>query len=335
MTEFQLTATKPVPLRAPFPYFGGKSLVADRVWARFGDCENYVEPFFGSGSVLLARPEPWSGPETVNDACGFVANFWRAVQADPKAVAKWADNPVIECDLHARHFWLVNQSDEMTAKLEGDPDWFDAKIAGWWVWGACCWIGHGWCSGEGPWRSIGSRLERSSNAGRGVNRQLPHLGNAGRGVNRQLPHLGNAGRGIEPWFDALSARLRRVRVCSGDWSRVVTRSVTTLHPGITAVFLDPPYSAQACRESAIYRKESLTVADDAARWAIDHGADPNLRIALCGYEGEHAMPADWERLSWKAVGGYANQARNASQGKANRDRERIWFSPHCLKPSGN
>ena len=40
-------------LRAPFPWFGGKSRVAPLVWDRFGDVPNYVEPFFGSGAVLL------------------------------------------------------------------------------------------------------------------------------------------------------------------------------------------------------------------------------------------------------------------------------------------
>ena len=53
-------------LKAPFPWFGGKSRVADIVWDRFGDVANYVEPFFGSGAVLLARPHP-PRIETVND----------------------------------------------------------------------------------------------------------------------------------------------------------------------------------------------------------------------------------------------------------------------------
>jgi DNA adenine methylase len=56
-------------LRAPFPWFGGKSRVADIVWDRFGDVANYVEPFFGSGAVLLARPHP-PRIETVNDLHG-------------------------------------------------------------------------------------------------------------------------------------------------------------------------------------------------------------------------------------------------------------------------
>ena len=80
--------------RAPFPWFGGKSRVADVVWERFGDVRNYVEPFFGSGAVLLGRPGGARGMETVNDLDGFVANFWRAVALDPSAVWQWADSPV-------------------------------------------------------------------------------------------------------------------------------------------------------------------------------------------------------------------------------------------------
>jgi len=77
-------------LRAPFPYFGGKSTVAEIIWQRFGDVPNYVEPFFGSGAVLLARPHA-PKTETINDKDHFVANFWRAVKHDPDAVAHWAD----------------------------------------------------------------------------------------------------------------------------------------------------------------------------------------------------------------------------------------------------
>ena len=87
-------------LKAPFPYFGGKSAVAAEVWRRFGNVKNYVEPFFGSGAVLLGRPH-WrpDGPrlvETVNDADGLLVNFWRAVQRAPDAVALHADTPASE-----------------------------------------------------------------------------------------------------------------------------------------------------------------------------------------------------------------------------------------------
>jgi DNA adenine methylase len=53
-----------------------------------------------------------------------------------------------------------------------------------------------------------------------------------------------------------------------------------------------------------------------------------MRIALCGYQDEHEMPSSWEAVAWKAGGGYGRTDR----GRSNRERERIWFSPHCLKP---
>jgi hypothetical protein len=133
--------------------------------------------------------------ETVNDADGFIANFWRAVALDPAAVAFYADYPVNEVDLLARHLWLIDGRSRLLAGLESDPEWFDAKVAGWWVWGVNSWIGSGWCSGVGPWGIGGDGLV-SGTAGRGVNRKLPHLGSAGQGVNRQLPHLGSAGQGV-------------------------------------------------------------------------------------------------------------------------------------------
>jgi site-specific DNA-adenine methylase len=43
-------------MKAPFPWFGGKSRAAHLVWERFGNVPNYVEPFAGSLAVLLSRP---------------------------------------------------------------------------------------------------------------------------------------------------------------------------------------------------------------------------------------------------------------------------------------
>src|ERR1039458_8299645 len=215
-------------LQAPFVWFGGKRKVAAEAWDALGDVDNFVEPFAGSLAVLLGRPARHRRRcETVNDADSYLANFWRAIAADPDAVAAHTDWPVNETDLFARHLWLVNTGRERLAKLEADPEFYDAKVAGWWVWGVNAWIGSGWCSGEGPWRLADTdpnrQLPHLGDAGRGVNRKLPHLGDAGRGVNRKLPHLGNAGQGtLAPYFAALADRLRRVRVCAGDWSRVVT-----------------------------------------------------------------------------------------------------------------
>ena len=329
----------PVPVTAT--YFGGKSSVASEVWVRFGDVPNYVEPFAGSLAVLLARPTA-PGIETVNDYDGLLSNFWRAVKFAPETVAESADWPVNEADLHARHAWLVRRKPELTDRLMGDPDWYDAKAAGWWVWGCCQWIGGGWCSGEGPWQSVDGKLVKAN--GDGCNKQLPHLGDAGRGINRKLPHLGNAGRGdgacaertqaLIDTMQALSDRLRNVRVCCGDWSRVCGPTPTEMN-GLTAVFLDPPYTAEAGR-SGVYAEENLTVGHDVAAWAIANGDNPKLRLAVCGYAGEYQFPESWECFAWKARGGYGSQGKTT--GRDNCHRERVWFSPHCIpttKAHGN
>jgi len=316
--------------------------------------------------------------ETINDADGYVSNFWRAVSHAPDEVAHYADWPVNENDMHARHVWLRQYRDELPSMLEGDPEWYDAKIAGWWVYGMSCWIGSGFCgpSGAGPWSVVDGKLVRGAgqgvkrsrvsltggrgvarkivhlgDAGRGVKRQIVHLGDAGRGVKRQIVHLGDAGQGVsrkrvhlgdagrgvkrqivhlgdaEPghecgecgtgacglyaWFAALQRRLERVRVCCGDYERVL------------------PYGEDAGRDMDIYTEDSGSVASRAREWAIAHGNDPRLRIALCGYAGEHDMPDDWDCVEWKAQGGYSNQAR-VDRRNGNPHRERIWFSPHCL-----
>lgn len=336
------------PLVAPFPYFGGKRRIAAEVWRRFGSVRSYVEPFFGSGAVLLGRPAPFGGVETVNDIDGLLCNFWRATKADPAGVAEAADWPVSECDLTARHLWLVERRESITEALCGDPEWYDVRAAGWWAWGASAWIGSGWCSGDGPWVREGGRVVRGS-AGQGVKRQLPHLGDAGQGVNRQLPHLGSAGLGVNrapggavsaddgapagtvaEWIALLSARLRRVRIACGSWERVLGDTVThrgTGHWTEAGVFLDPPYDTGAMDYAA--GGMGRGIAADVRAWALDAGRRADMRIALCGYdEHDELAGAGWSAHRWKALGGYGNQG--GEDAEDNRHREVVWFSPACI-----
>lgn len=197
-------------LKAPFPYFGGKSAVADLVWSRLGDPDNYVEPFAGTAVTLLRRPRP-GRIETINDRNHFVANFWRAVRYAPESVAEFADWPVSEADLHARHDWLMrNETPALfRERFAKDPVFFDAQIAGWWVWGQCCWIGGGWCDDYGL-TNDGTPQERrpwlkGDSVGRGVNattkKQIPDLhgdsGAFGRGVNRSAGMNGDRVDGLK------------------------------------------------------------------------------------------------------------------------------------------
>ena len=79
------------------------------------------------------------------------------------------------------------------------------------------------------------------------------------------------------------------------------------------------------RDNRLYSIED-DVAVEVREWAAGNGNNPDLRIALCGLEGEHEMPASWAEERWRAPRGYSNKEPR---------REVIWFSPYCLKPQAN
>jgi DNA adenine methylase len=321
-------------LFSPFPYFGGKRSVAADVWKRLGSPTQYIEPFCGSAAVLLAAPRP-ATLEVICDGSGFIANFWRAVKHQPETVAEAADYPVSHIDLGARHIWLMAQRERVGNALQ-DAEWpGDAKVAGWWMWGQCCWIGSGWCDwnrasparqrcGDGrPAEAIG-KVPHAGNAGRGIQAvgQVPHVSNAGRGFQAvgQVPHASNAGRGslltsagraAWDWLWLLSNRIERVRVVHGDWTRCLNN-----HFGgnDTALFLDPPYRAY----EKLYGVAD-PVADAVSEWASDNA---HLRIALCGHRGDYDLPG-WDAVEW-------SRGRLTYGGSKTTDSECVWYSPACL-----
>lgn len=65
-------------MRPPFPYFGGKQRIAEKIVALLPPHDSYVEPFCGGLSVLLAKPP--SLQETVNDLDGDLMCFWRVLR---------------------------------------------------------------------------------------------------------------------------------------------------------------------------------------------------------------------------------------------------------------
>jgi DNA adenine methylase len=324
-------------LLSPFPYFGGKRTVAADVWRRLGFPAQYIEPFCGSAAVLLAAPRP-AALEVVCDGSGFIANFWRSVKHQPGAVAEWADYPVSHIDLGARHVWLMEQRERVGEALQ-DPDWpGDAKVAGWWLWGQCCWIGSGWCD----WGRAGSArrqrrdgdtggregVDAATSAGMGIQAvgKVPHAGNAGMGIQAvgKVPHASDAGRGADAlltssgraawaWLHKLADRLERVRIVHGDWSRCLNN-----HFGgdDTAVFLDPPYRAY----ERLYGVDN-PVADAVAAWAKENA---HLRIALCGHRGDYTLDG-WDAVEW-------SRGRLTYGGGKTTGSECVWFSPACLQP---
>lgn len=286
-------------LRAPYPYPGGKGRIADTIWTALGNVETYIEPFAGSCAVLLARPQPFKGLEIINDANGYVCNAWRAIQQHPDEVAKHADIPPNENQLHAIHRWLWERGDQLQSQLESDPDWCDTKIAGWWLWGMANFFTGAFCVRERP-----NRCKLLCDSNRGIH-----------GTTSD-PHQ---------WMQELQDRMRRVKVLCGDFKRALTPSVVGNYPGkpthLVGVFLDPPYDGGDTR---VYgSQDSARIFQETLDWAVAN-ASPTVRVVLAGYDSR-PMPDGWRELAWKGHGGYGRRVEE----NINNDRERLWLSPSC------
>ena len=294
-------------MQAPFPWYGGKRRWAEEIWARFGVPDVYVEPFAGSLAVLLANPRP-AQREIVCDKDGLICNFWRALAHDPDAVAHYADYPTIHHDLTARHAWLVRWREGAAARLEEDPDFYDAKVAGWWVWGLSSWIGDGWCAKE-TYNRI-PKFPPTAGGGGGVSAQ-----------RRTLPYTR-----LTTWFQALAERLKGIVVLNRDWTSAVTPSLlanTETSPNANrCILLDPPYLLER-RHSGLYfgdEEKSVTqVAEAAYIWAIVYGKE--FRIAYCCHAGDFPIPPGWDMLERR----FAKRINHA------KTTDCVMFSPACVR----
>lgn len=308
-------------MRAPFPYFGGKSAVAEIVWRILGQPAHYIEPFFGSGAVLLARPgcDFKKHTETVCDKDGFIANVWRSIKFHPDETAEWCDWPVNHADLMARRAELIKNESRLLDNLVNDPMWCDPVLAGYWIWAASCWIGSGLtCKTAIP------ELVKS----KGVYKkswQIPHLAYKGRGIHKKSYQ-----NKIYFVLNQLSERLRHVRVVCGDWTRICGGNWQD-NIGSVGIFFDPTYGIKANRTKNIYSQDSLSVADDVRDWCLSRGDMPSYKIILAGYFEEHKSLLDngWTFKKWKAKGGYT--AGKETQSGKNRLKETLFLSPHCSK----
>jgi DNA adenine methylase len=273
-------------MMTPFPYFGGKSRIAPEIWQRFSDPSYYFEPFAGALGALLGRPAPGKH-EYVGDTYCLITNFFRAAKfADPRELARAADWPISQLDLEARNNWLKKQRPRIHRNLIADPRWYDLECAAWYAW---------------------VQSVRISNNGATI-----VLGQAA-GVHRKKQNNMD-------YLVALTERLKSVVIHYGDWTRITNAAERKSQRADCAILLDPPYDHSTGRKKNLYANDSPDVSAYVRRWALARAkTHPRLRIALCGYEGEHQMPSTWEELPW-----WSNMGRG---------RERIWFSPNCLKVS--
>lgn len=314
-------------LMAPFPYFGGKRNAAVKVWEALGDVGGYIEPFAGSAAVLLGRP-PFEGPriETINDTDGWLVNAWRAIRHDPGAVAKEAVLPMNEVEYHARAAWLAERRDEsLISWLEGDPENYDARAAGWWLYVAACDIGSG-LRRSGPWHVVDGHLIKTERGENGITRSIPAVGGTGRGILRRQPssYGETMMEQVEHYLSLLHKRIEHVRVTVGDWRRVATSTVSNLSVSNdnVGVFLDPPYVVS---DDVYVGTKKQGIAGEVLEWCLS--VDPKLRVVLAGYDNDNdeLLELGWEKE--ESIGGQGSGfSKNAESGR----RERLWLSPACI-----
>lgn len=303
------------PLLAPFPYFGGKSKVANIIWDALGDVKYYTEPFCGSCAVLLQRPnyDFTRHVETINDRDGMVCNAWRAIKHAPDKVSYWCDNPPSLIDLAARQNLLISEESNLVKKLIDDPMYFDAQLAGYWVWGMSCFIG------------CGLMFEKLKYKNNKLPRRLEIAG-TGRGICKIS--MREVGR-LQEWFSVLSQRLRYINVICGDWKQACYdyADKPTISVGF---FIDPPYGVSD-RCSRLYRHDDLSITQEVLEWCKEKGNRKSYRVVVAGYE-EYMELVDkhgWSKYNWTPNGGYGNRKKTGDN--VNKLRETLYFSPNCCK----
>lgn len=277
-----------------FPWPGGKRRIAADVWARLGDPGVYLEPFFGSGAVLFCRPGDRPGRlEHVNDADGLLINAWRAVQGAPDALGARMESLMHdELTVGAWGRELIARRAEVHALLLSSPTAFALDLAAAWLQGQCLWLGDGWPSGH---------------------QQI---------LTRPKGILAPSRKGQTTAFlAAFSRRLAGLQVSCGDWTRLVSEA-SLATPGTTyGIFLDPPYRGT---EDTYAASDGKDVASCVEAWCLAHGTRSDLRIVLCGHQGDYSPPG-WVEMPWTRHRGFGNETA--------RDTERLWCSPACLQPS--
>ena len=95
---------KPIQMAAPFVWFGGKGQMQRKIISLLPHHLEYIEPFFGAGSVFFAK-QP-AQVETINDLNSSVMDFFRVLRDRPQEFLElanltlWSRELFEECRAH-------------------------------------------------------------------------------------------------------------------------------------------------------------------------------------------------------------------------------------------
>lgn len=202
---------------SPLKWHGGKHYLAPKILAMMPPHVHYVEPFFGGGSVLLAK-DPDGVSEVANDLYGTLVNFWTVLASDfyfPNFLRKAEATPF------SQDHWERSCRTLDRAGWESSPC-VNLALAFF----VCC------------RQRLAGRMKSFSPLSKTRTR---------RGMNEQASAWIRAVDGLAQ----VHARLRRVAICNDEAVNVMARE----DGPDTLFYCDPPYLPETRSSPNVYRHE--------------------------------------------------------------------------------
>ncbi|WP_302271897.1 DNA adenine methylase [Brachyspira aalborgi] len=324
-------ANKRLKIKAPFFYFGGKSMIAELVWKLLGkDIKRYFEPFAGSLAVLFAREKDTNTlySEIVNDLDCLLINVWKALKYASHEVALLCCDPSSQLLYWQRICYIIKHKDFLLERMLKDDEYYDIKLAAYWIYCKSSEIG-AVAIDKTDINDIYNSIDNGITRGRiqllrsnGIHSKCTHLYNPYSVTRCKLERL-------TLWFSQIQSVLENVKITCLDWKRLFNEGSHWQDDNSSSnigIFFDPPYGDIERRKS-LYRIDSYSVAKEVNDFCVKNAYKKTYRIVIAGYEGEHNNLENYgyTKYYWKAQGGYGNINSNYK----NKNKERLWASYSC------
>lgn len=127
-----------IPRKTPISYYGGKQKMADKILRLIPAHRNYVEPFFGGGSIFFAKGK--SHLEVINDINRNVINFFEVMKSRFDELNEEIEFSLFSEELHKRAYRIYKHPKGYSKVKRAWAFWmvtnnsFRSKIGGGWKW---------------------------------------------------------------------------------------------------------------------------------------------------------------------------------------------------------
>ena len=108
-------------MKKPFPWYGGKEALANRLLSLLPVHQVFVEVFGGSGALLFAKPA--SPLEVFNDLDSGVVNFFR-VMRDPALTERLTQGLLLTPYSYEEYYHCLKHWQEAVDPVEGARAWY-------------------------------------------------------------------------------------------------------------------------------------------------------------------------------------------------------------------